>query len=269
MPDILAWLGWVFSLGWFICSTLALRILIDNPAIGSELVVNSVEYLKIVLIAEYFFDTGIYFPKISIILFYWKLIPGISGSLRRVLLVITVYLGCALLVSVLVNTLICLPFSDNWSIENQLKSAWNSYASFCIQWGLNFSTDLLISLSRFIAYNATDFELDDQSGNTLSLAEMSTAVIVVCLPGLRRFIMRSKSSTNRSSSNQPSGYGVHTKITGRGQNAETPPSQYAKWGVRDDEIELVTHIRVSHERLSPDDTRSASGKSAVSQTFKV
>nr|RBQ92230.1 hypothetical protein FVER53263_11715 [Fusarium verticillioides] len=217
--------------------------------------------------------------------------------------VILVYLGCALLVSVLVNTLICLPFSDNWSIENQLKSAWNSYASFCVQWGLNFSTDLLIffypffllkhlklhrkqkialigifslgaitlivSLSRFIAYNATDFELDDQSGNTLSLAEMSTAVIVVCLPGLRRFIMRSKSSTNRSSSNQPSGYGVHTKITGRGQNAETPASQYAKWGVRDDEIELVTHIRVSHERLSPDDTRSASGKSATSQTFKI
>ncbi|CVK97771.1 uncharacterized protein FPRO_11256 [Fusarium proliferatum ET1] len=303
LPDIFAWLGWVFSLGWFICSTLALRILIDNPAIGSELVVNSVEYLKIVLVAEYFFDTGIYFPKISIILFYWKLIPGISGSLRRVLLVITIYLGCALLVSVLVNTLICLPFSDNWSIENQLKSAWNSYASFCVQWGLNFSTDLLIffypffllkhlklhrkqkialigifslgaitlivSLSRFIAYNATDFELDDQSGNTLSLAEMSTAVIVVCLPGLRRFIMRSKSSTNRSSSNQPSGYGVHTKITGRGQNAETPASQYAKWGVRDDEIELVTHIRVSHERLSPDDARSASGQSAVSKTYKV
>ncbi|PNP84308.1 hypothetical protein FNYG_02333 [Fusarium nygamai] len=91
----------------------------------------------------------------------------------------------------------------------------------------------------------------------------------MCLPGLRRFIMRSKSSTNRSSSNQPSGYGVHTKITGRGQNTEAPASQYAKWGVRDDEIELVTHIRVSHERLSPDDTRSASGQSAVSKTFKV
>ncbi|RKK09437.1 hypothetical protein BFJ66_g8674 [Fusarium oxysporum f. sp. cepae] len=308
VPDILAWLGWVFSLGWFICSTLALRILIDNPAVGSELIVNSVEYLKIVLVAEYFFDTGIYFPKISIVLFYWKLIPGILGSLRRVLLAISIYLGCALLTSVLVNTLICIPFSDNWSIENQLKSAWNSYASFCVQWGLNFSTDLLIffypffllkhlklhrkqqvaligifslgaitlivSLSRFIAYNATDFELDDQSGNTLSLAEMSTAVIVVCLPGLRRFIMRSKTSTNRSSSNQPSGYGVHTKITGRGQNTDTskgqiPPSQYAKWGVRDDEIELVTHIRVSHELVNPDDTRSATGQSAISQNFKV
>ncbi|EEU37339.1 uncharacterized protein NECHADRAFT_97074 [Fusarium vanettenii 77-13-4] len=308
VPDIFAWLGWVFSLGWFVCSTLALRILIENPAVGSELVVNSVEYLKIVLVAEYFFDTGIYFPKISIVLVYWKLIPGIFGSLRRVLLVTSIYLGCALLASVLTNTLICLPFSDNWSIENQLKSAWNSYPSFCIQWGLNFSTDLLIffypffllkhlklrrqqkialigvfslgaitlivSLSRFIAYNATNFELDDESGNTLSLAEMSTAVIVVCLPGLRRFIIRSKTSTNRSSSNQLSGYGVHTKITGVGQNDNTDKgqalsSQYAKWGVRDDEIELVTHIRVSHELVNPDDTRSASGQSAISQNVKV
>ncbi|KAL9561767.1 hypothetical protein ACKAV7_014029 [Fusarium commune] len=113
---------------------------------------------------------------------------------------------------------------------------------------------LIVSLSRFIAYNATDFELDDQSGNTLSLAEMSTAVIVVCLPGLRRFIMRSKSSTNRSSSNQPSDYGVHTKITGRGQNTDAhkgqnPPSQYAKWGEEgdddDDDDEDITNLSLA------------------------
>ncbi|KAF5246218.1 hypothetical protein FANTH_6985 [Fusarium anthophilum] len=306
LSDIFAWLGWVFSLGWFICSTLALKILIDNPAIGPELVVNNVEYLKTVLVAEYFFDTGIYFPKISIVLFYWTLIPRVLETLRRVLFGISVYLGCTLLASVLTNTLICLPFSDNWSIENQLKSAWNSYPSFCIQWALNFSTDLLIfvypffllkhlrlrkeqkigligvfslgtitlivSLSRFIAYNVTDFELEDEIGNTLSLAEMSTAVIVVCLPGLRTFIVRSKKSTNRSSSHQLSGYGNHTRI-GVGQTSktgahkgQTPPSSYAKWGVRDDEIELVTHIRVSHELVNPD-ACSASEQSATSRNL--
>ncbi|KAF4339922.1 hypothetical protein FBEOM_6146 [Fusarium beomiforme] len=255
LSDLFAWLGWVFSLGWFICSTRALRILIDNPAVGSELVVDSVEYLKTVLVAEYFFDTGIYLPKISIVLFYWTLIPRVLARLRTVLIVISIYLGCALLASVLTNTLICIPFSDNWSIENQLKSAWNSYPSFCVQWALNFSTDLItqkfgligvfslgtitliVSLSRFIAYNATDFELEDEIGNTLSLAEMSTAVIVVSLPGLRKFIARSKKSTNRSSSHQISGYGNHTKITGTNKGQGTP-SSYAKWGVRDDEIEL-------------------------------
>ncbi len=66
------------------------------------------------LVAEYFFDTGIYFPKISIVLFYWTLIPRVLETLRRVLLGISIYLGCALLASVLTNTLICLPFSDNW-----------------------------------------------------------------------------------------------------------------------------------------------------------
>ncbi|KAH7467619.1 hypothetical protein FOMA001_g15235 [Fusarium oxysporum f. sp. matthiolae] len=131
---------------------------------------------------------------------------------------------------------------------------------------------LIVSLSRFIAYNVTDFELEDEAGNTLSLAEMSTAVIVVCLPGLRTFIVRSKKSTNRSSSHQLSGYGNHTRI-GVGQTSKTgthkgqaPPSSYAKWGVRDDEIELVTHIRVSHELANPD-ACSASEQSATSRNL--
>ena len=47
LADVLAWAGWVFTLGWFICSTMALRILIDNPAQTEELIVESVEYLKV------------------------------------------------------------------------------------------------------------------------------------------------------------------------------------------------------------------------------
>jgi hypothetical protein len=47
LSDAFAWFGWLFTLGWFICSTLALKILIDTPAIGDELVVNSVPYLKV------------------------------------------------------------------------------------------------------------------------------------------------------------------------------------------------------------------------------
>jgi hypothetical protein len=89
------------------------------------------------------FDIGIYCPKISITLFYWTLIPRIMGPLRNTLLGISVYLGCAMAATILTDTFICIPFSDNWSIENQLKSTWNSYAAFVIQWCLNFSTELL------------------------------------------------------------------------------------------------------------------------------
>ncbi|KAF4946978.1 hypothetical protein FSARC_14072 [Fusarium sarcochroum] len=306
LSDLFAWLGWLFTLGWFICSTLALRILIDTPAVGTELTVNSVAYLKIVFAAQFLFDIGIYFSKISITLFYWTLIPRVMGPLRQILLAISVYLGCTLIATILTDTLITRPISNNWSIENQLESVWNSYAAFCVQWALNFSTDLLVfiypffllkhlslrkeqtlgligvfslgaitlivSLTRFIAYNATDFELEDEIGNILSTAEMSTAVIVVCLPGLRRFLGRSKSPAQ--SSGHTSGYGAHSVLSRSGQTSANntskprpPPSSYAKWGVRDDEIGLVTHIRAGNSTEFSDlERRSADGKSGKSVT---
>ncbi|CAJ0543596.1 Ff.00g038300.m01.CDS01 [Fusarium sp. VM40] len=304
LSDAFAWFGWLFTLGWFICSTLALKILLDTPAIGDELVVNSVPYLKIVFVAQYMFDIGIYFPKISITLFYWTLIPRITGPLRNTLLGISVYLGCAMAATILTNTLICLPISDNWSIKNQLRSTWNSYAAFVIQWCLNFSTELLaffypffllkhialrkeqklalvgvfslgaitliVSLARFIAYNATDFELEDESGNILTTAEMSTAVLVVCLPGLRRFIGRSKTPTQSSRSNPASNHGIHVQISTNNTSKPRPQqSSYKKWGVRDDEIGLVTHIRAGDSTEMIDmEGQSTDGKSGKTVTLE-
>ncbi|KAF4988783.1 hypothetical protein FGRMN_9577 [Fusarium graminum] len=302
LPDIFAWLGWLFTLGWFICSTMALKILIDTPAIGDELVVHSVPYLKIVFVAQYMFDIGIYFPKISITLLYWMLIPGIAGPLRTSLLIISIYLGCAMTTTILTDTLICLPISDNWSIENQLRSTWNSYTAFIVQWSMNFSTELIaflfpffllkrlalrkpqklalvgvfslgvitmiVSLTRFIAYIATNFELEDESGNIMTTAEMSTAVIVVCLPGLRRYVIRSKTSTQSSRSNPASigGQGIHVHTTTQNTSKQRlQQSSYTKWGMRDDEIGLVTNIRAGDSTEMVDiEGRSADGKSGKS-----
>ena len=137
------------------------------------------------------------------------------GRLRNALIGVSVYLCCCLVATILLDTLICQPISDNWyestfrhcifktdisrSIPNQLKSVWNSYTAFVVQWVLNWSTDLVaflypffllkhislrkeqklaligvfslgaitlsVSLARFVAYNATDFELEDESGS--------------------------------------------------------------------------------------------------------
>ncbi|KAF5025370.1 hypothetical protein F66182_2535 [Fusarium sp. NRRL 66182] len=279
--EYFAWLGWFFSLGWFICSTIALRILIDHPAIGERLLVNNVDYLKTVFVAEYFFDIGIYWPKLSITTFYWVLIPRVFQSLRTALYLSTAYLVCALIAAMLTVTLITQPISNNWSIENQLESAWNSYTVFVVQWGLNFSTDLLVfifpffilkhltlgkeqkigligvfslgaitisvSLARFIAYNVTDFGLDDASGNTLCTAEMTTAVTVVCLPGLKKLITRSKTPKNTADHGDTSGVsGSAQSASNYGFNPHPVPQAYAEWGVRDDEIELVSNFRNSY-----------------------
>ncbi|KAM0367527.1 hypothetical protein ACHAPZ_009453 [Fusarium culmorum] len=225
-------------------------------------------------------------------MFYWNLIPRISGRLKNALLAVSIYLGCCLTATVLTDTFICQPISDNWSVPNQLKSTWNSYAAFVIQWVLNWSTDLvaflypffllkhialrkeqklalvgvfslgaitlMVSLSRFIAYNATDFELEDESGNILSTAEMTTAVIVVCLPGLRRFISRGKSPGQSSGPSSDYANGTANNATPRTRH---PPSAYQKWGVRDDEIGLVTEIRGGNSTELTDVERSADGKS--------
>ncbi|PCD33982.1 hypothetical protein FGRA07_09137 [Fusarium graminearum] len=242
VSDHFAWIGWLFAVGWFVSSAIATDIVDNNPVTDDEGLVHDVRYLKTVFIAGYCFDVGIYWPKLSITAFYWRLIPDIFRSLRIAL-----------------------------SIENQLLSAWNAFPNFITQWCMNFSTDLLlfcfpffilpqlmlrkeqklsligvfslgaititVNLTRFIINNVASFQLDDASGNTLCTAEMTTAVIVVCLPGLKKFVKRPKLPTTTDRSYQ-SGTGLST-----GSHAPLKSQQitqsYAEWGVKDSEIELV------------------------------
>ncbi|CEI67923.1 unnamed protein product [Fusarium venenatum] len=271
VSDYCAWIGWVFAVGWFVSSAIAADIIHNNDVTDEEGLVHDVKYLKAVLIAEYCFDIGIYWPKLSITAFYWHLIPDVFRSLRIALYTITTYLVCCLIVAFLLNTLIAGNISNNWSIENQLLSAWNSFPNFITQWCMNFSTDLLlfcfpfsilnhlklrkeqklgligvfslgaititVNLTRFIMNNLASFQLDDASGNTLCTAEMTTAVIIVCLPGLKKLIKRSKLSTQTDNSSQ-SGLGVATVSSAPLKSQQTTQS-YADWGVKDCDIELV------------------------------
>ncbi|KAF4498941.1 hypothetical protein FAGAP_4888 [Fusarium agapanthi] len=103
------------------------------------------------------------------------------------------------------------------------------------------------SLARFIISNAEDYQLDYPSGNALCMAGMATAVIVVCLPGLKKLIMRSRTPTSTTSqafnSNQSSS-GHSSNMTA--SKSRTASQAYAEWGVMDDEIELPTHPHQSH-----------------------
>lgn len=106
-------------------------ILVRHPPDGPDGLIPSVEYQKVsdlkspalsahssliidIWVAEYFFDTGIYWPKLYILAFYWYLIPDVFQSLRVALYAITVYLVSCMTTSILLNTLIERPISDNW-----------------------------------------------------------------------------------------------------------------------------------------------------------
>ncbi|KAF2448171.1 hypothetical protein P171DRAFT_207180 [Karstenula rhodostoma CBS 690.94] len=223
LPDYFVWGGWLFTFGWFACSAVALNIQLTHPLVEPDLTTDSLEYLITVFISCYFFDMGLYFPKFSIIAFYWWLIPSGFRRLRMAVYFSTGFTVCSWVASLLTDTLIAGHISNNWSIENQLLSTWNSYSGLIINWCLNWSSDVLlfilpffiihciklrkrqkialcgvfslglitiaISLARFIVY-AGDYNIDDASGNLWCTAEMCTANIVVSLPALKALITR-------------------------------------------------------------------------------
>ncbi|RFN52405.1 hypothetical protein FIE12Z_3336 [Fusarium flagelliforme] len=267
--DYFAWVGWIFALAWFISSATATRIKYDEDTyVDDEDRVHSVGYLKCVYIAEYCFDIGIYFPKLSITAFYWHLIPNVFRSLRIALYTITTYLACCVTTAFLLNTLIARPISTNWDIENQWDSAWNSMTNFFTQWSMNFSTDLLlfcfpffmlnhlmlrkeqklalvgvfslgaitlaVGLTRLIISRIADYSLDDASGNTLCTAEMTTAVIVVCLPGLKKLIKRSRTPPG---TDRGLGYGSAQESDSQPLKSRQATQSYAEYGVRDGEFD--------------------------------
>lgn len=47
LPDYLVWAGWLCSLGWFICSFLALRLQINHPLAEPDQATDSVDYLVV------------------------------------------------------------------------------------------------------------------------------------------------------------------------------------------------------------------------------
>ncbi|KAH7305463.1 hypothetical protein B0I35DRAFT_492840 [Stachybotrys elegans] len=256
LPDYFVWAAWIFASGWFICSILALNIGVEHPLdeIG---ITDSTEYLKVVFVSAYCFDIGLYLPKISIVIFYWWLIPSGFRRLRVALYICTGILGSCFLATLLADTLITQPISDNWSLENQLNSMWNSYPLFILNWVLNIFTDLmlfclpffilnclklhrrqkiglagvfslgmitiLVSAARFTTYIVTDYNLDDASGNAWCTIEICTAIIVVSLPGLKSLIMRS--STLQSTGNRNTNGYIQT-YSGQGSRISANTKEY-------------------------------------------
>ncbi|KAF9697424.1 hypothetical protein EKO04_004622 [Ascochyta lentis] len=270
LPDYLVWGGWFGTLGFTIGSVIALQLQIDHPLVEPDLLTDSVAYLKTVFVMCYFFDFGLYFPKVSLVAFYWWLIPLGFQRLRIAVYVSAAYVGCAFVATLLSDTLHARPISNNWSLENQLLSTWNSYTTFAINWTLNWSTDLLlfilpffiisclklrkrqkialcgvfslglitiaISLARFIVYTVTDYNVDDASGNLWCTAEMCTATIVVSLPALKALVVRSSPQNTSYRSND--GYmnaGSSKPLSNHGISR----SHVQGGRISDDELELV------------------------------
>ncbi|PQE24367.1 hypothetical protein CJF31_00002637 [Rutstroemia sp. NJR-2017a BVV2] len=266
LADYLVWGGWICALGWMSCSIKALYLQIDHPLVDFK--TDSVVYLKTVFVSCFFFDVGLYFPKASLIAFYWWLVPQGLRRLRIGVYVSMAFMLAAFIATVLTDTLLAPKISDNWSLENQMDSIWNSSNDLVINWALNFSTDLLlfclpffiinclklqrrqklalvgvfslgiitmaISLARIIVYTVTDYNVDDAVGNAWCTAEMSTGIIVVSLPYLKSLIMRrsGRDSAVRNATKYPTN---SNHLSGNKGEVRS----HIQGGKADDEVELV------------------------------
>ncbi|GKT71940.1 putative archaeal flagellin n-terminal-like domain-containing protein [Colletotrichum tofieldiae] len=145
---------------------------------------EQIRLMKVAFAGNYFYDTGIYFPKLALLAFYFKLVPPTMPLLRKVL-----YGTCGLTLAFAVTTCFLDTFwcgpnvSVNWDLESTC-STFDSKAVFRIDWGMNFVSDLL---------------------------KMAAAIIVVSLPALKSLLHRRGLATSKYGTGQTESDGLAYK----------------------------------------------------------
>ncbi|KAF5675527.1 hypothetical protein FHETE_2524 [Fusarium heterosporum] len=106
--------------------------------------VNNTALKKIRFATNYFFDTGIYFPKFSIITFYWNLVPITHPEMRIALYVLLGITSSFALATFLGDTFWCgADPSVNWAEGDDNCQTFTSMTLMRINWGMNFTSEVL------------------------------------------------------------------------------------------------------------------------------
>ncbi|KAM0331404.1 hypothetical protein ACHAQA_003077 [Verticillium albo-atrum] len=223
LREKLTWADWLLvasainALGLIICDTLTFRLgVMDDWA-------PSVALSKIGFSSNYFYDVGMGFPKLSMIAFYWAYFPVKTNSgMRKALWGITAFV-CACYIAILFDdTFFCgADVSIQWSQEEGACSVFYAPEPFIVNFTLNLACYLVVyalpltlwiqgtiegSKGFFLTFflgTLTIFTtvirfvtLKVGTGQPnlvypLSIVEMTLAIIVVSLPGLKPLFDRS------------------------------------------------------------------------------
>ncbi|UPX18612.1 uncharacterized protein EKO05_0008906 [Ascochyta rabiei] len=188
-----------------------------EPSIAQATALKKVQFA-----GNYFYDTGIYLPKLAILSLYFRLFPPTMPWLRKALYTISVFTASAMITTCLLDTFWCgQKVSVNWSLDGDACSTFSSKIVFRVDWVMNVVTDVLISVLPFpmlyqlrlnrrqiwglvatfslgavtIAVSVARFatiEVIQAWTNVfvLSMAEIAVAIMVVSLPSMRAYIRR-------------------------------------------------------------------------------
>ncbi|RGP77938.1 hypothetical protein FLONG3_3895 [Fusarium longipes] len=137
--DYLLLVGLACCQGLLICDTLTYRMHAMD-----DFTMNSVALKKIRFATNYFFDFGIYFPKFSIIAFYFNLVPCTHPGMRTLLYALAGLTASFSLVTLFSDTFWCGPDpSINWADTEDNCQAFMSMELMRLNWSMNFTSEVL------------------------------------------------------------------------------------------------------------------------------
>ncbi|KAK1963982.1 hypothetical protein LY78DRAFT_640443 [Colletotrichum sublineola] len=91
------------------------------------------------------FDLGFYFPRFSLLAFYYELFPASEKKLRLCLHIVTVYCTCAFLTAAFVDLFWCgSDLSINWANSDTSCTLANCMEPMYINWTIGIVSELLV-----------------------------------------------------------------------------------------------------------------------------
>lgn len=109
-----------------------------EPPISEQLAL-----MKVSFAGNYFYDTGIYFPKLALLAFYYQLVPPSMPKLRKWLYFVTGLTVVFALTTCMVDTFWCgSNVAMNWTI-GRTCATFESMEVTQIDWALNITADVL------------------------------------------------------------------------------------------------------------------------------
>ncbi|TDZ67747.1 Pyranose dehydrogenase 3 [Colletotrichum trifolii] len=190
---------------------------------------QQIRLMKISFAGNYFYDTGIYIPKLALLAFYHKLIPPTMPLLRKFFYGVSGLTLAFAMTTCFLDTFWCgANVSVNWDVKGTCNT-FDSKAVFRIDWGMNFISDMLIFIIpfpllvglqlrwRYIIGLIATFSLGIITIGTsvgrfatvesikawtnvyvLSMTELAAAIMVVSLPALKSLLHRRGLSTSKN-----------------------------------------------------------------------
>ncbi|KAF4337277.1 archaeal flagellin n-terminal-like domain protein [Fusarium beomiforme] len=214
-----------------------------DPTAPPRSIEDQIMLKKVSFAGNYFYDTGVYLPKLALLALYFKLIPQTLPLLRKFLYGVTALTGSFMLTTCFLDTFWCgANVSVNWDLDEAACSTFDSKTVFRIDWVMNLISDMLVfalpfpllyglqlsrrykaglvaifasgiitlgaSIGRFATVEAIHAWTNVY---VLSMTEIAAAIVVVSLPALKSLLHGLGLRSSKQASTQTgSGYNKHS-----------------------------------------------------------